>query len=164
MTNSERGFTLIELIAAAVLILVLLTVSLFLLRPEDYSVMQQNAQRRTEIASMVQAINRYADDHNGEFPPDIPEKLTAISSVEGHYDLCKYVVPKYLKDIPLDPVLGIKSTEDGKPTDERCDKGITYAAGYAIMKNKDGRIFLSAPIAEADTGVIVELPVPKRQD
>ncbi|HEU4913926.1 MAG TPA: type II secretion system protein [Candidatus Saccharimonadales bacterium] len=159
--TNERGFTLIELIVAAVLILAFLTAALFLLRPEDYSIMRQNAQRRTAVASMVQGINRYVDEH-GELPPDIPDKLTAISSVEGHYDLCKYLVPKYLKDIPLDPVVGIKSTEDGKATAARCNTGITYAAGYAIMKNKDGRVFLSAPVAETDAGVVVELPVPKR--
>lgn len=158
MRGNERGFTLIELLAAGVIIVALLVTSLFLLRPDDYATMRQNAKRRTDVASIVQAINRYVADA-GELP-DVPQKLTAISSVDGHYDLCKYLVPKYLKDIPLDPMVGLK-TKDDLPTHDKCNDGVTYAAGYAILKNKDGRIFISAPVAEGDSGEVIELAVPK---
>lgn len=159
MRGNERGFTLIELLAAGAIIVALLITSLFLLRPDDYSTMRQNAKRRTDVASIVQAINRYVAA-TGELPPGIPQKLTALSSVEGHYDLCKYLVPKYLKDIPMDPLVGLK-TKDGLPTHDKCNDGVTYAAGYAILKDKDGRVYISAPVAEGDSGEIIEVPVPK---
>ena len=154
----ERGFTLIELIAACAVVIVLLVISLFLLRPEDYSVVRQIAQRRTDIASMVQAINLYQKD-NGPLP-DVPTKTTAISSASGYYDLCKYLVPKYLKDLPLDPLIGVRANPDGLSSHDKCNtEGLTYAAGYAIYKKKDGTIVLSAPIA--DDGPI-EIAVPKK--
>jgi type II secretory pathway pseudopilin PulG len=158
MRGNERGFTLIELLAAGVIIVALLVTSLFLLRPDDYSTMRQNAKRRTDVASLVQAINRYTAD-TGESLPNVPQKLTAVSSVDGHYDLCKYLVPKYLKDIPLDPLVGLK-TKDSLPTRDKCNDGVTYASGYGILRDKDGRIFISAPVAEGDSGEVIELPVP----
>ncbi len=154
----ERGFTLIELLAVAVLIMGLLVLSLFLLRPDDYTVKEQTAKRRTDLAGMVQAINRYVAD-KGELPPNIPNKITAISSVSGHYDLCKYLVPAYAEDIPLDPLVGVKTDANMAYTQARCDtSGITYAAGYGIIKNKNGRVILSSPLSDSGT---LELAVPK---
>lgn len=157
--TNEQGFTLIELLAVGVVMILLLVVSLFLLRPQDYSLIEQNAKRRTAVASMVQAINRYAAD-TGHLPPNIPSKMTAISSESGHYDLCKYVVPKYLQDIPLDPQVGIKERDKNYATQEKCNTpGLNYAAGYAIYTNKAGQVIVSSPIA--DEGAI-EIAVPKR--
>ena len=154
----ERGFTLIELIAACFVVVALLVLSLFLLRPDDYSIVRQTAQRRTHIASMVQAINEYQKD-NGALP-NVPTKTTAISSSPGHYDLCKYLVPKYLKDIPLDPIVGVRANPQGLSSKDKCNtEGLVYAAGYAIYKKRDGQIILSAPIA--DNGPI-EIAVPKK--
>jgi len=157
--TDERGFTLIELIAACALVVVLLVVALFLLRPEDYTIVERDAKRRTAIASMVQAINEYRKD-NGDVPPDIPSKVTAISSQSGHYDLCKYLVPKYMNDIPLDPMVGVKANPDGLSTGDKCNtEGLIYAAGYAIHKDKNGQVIISSPIADNGT---IQIAVPKK--
>lgn len=156
---NEQGFTLIELLATAGLMVVLLTISLFLLRPDDYTVVKQTAKRRTDLAAIVQAINKYAAD-NGQLPPNIPGKVTAISSVSGHYDLCRYLVPTYLKDIPLDPLVGVKSDTNQAFTNATCDtEGVTYAAGYGIRKDKVGRVIVSSPLSDSGT---MEIVVPKR--
>jgi prepilin-type N-terminal cleavage/methylation domain-containing protein len=157
-STSERGFTLIELVVATVVILLLLILSLFVLRPDDYTDIRQNAKRRTAVASIVQAINKYVAD-NGQLPPDIPSHLTAISNAQGHYDLCQYVAPKYIRDIPLDPLVGVKTKNNNRElTHDVCTKpGVTYASGYGISKDKNGRVSVTAPLGGADN-ITIRVP------
>jgi type II secretory pathway pseudopilin PulG len=157
----ERGFTLIELVATIAFFLALLGLSLFLLRSDDYSLITRDSERRTEVASIVQAINRYTAD-KGELPPGIPTELKAISSGDGHYDLCKYLVPTYLKDIPLDPVLGVKGkNNNSEPTREACNTdNVGYASGYAIKQNANGTVEISAPVAEGGQHISITVPKP----
>jgi prepilin-type N-terminal cleavage/methylation domain-containing protein len=143
--SDERGFTLIELLVVTVIMVVASLFSLiFLLTPEDYGPQKVNGERRAELAYIASGIKRYAAD-NGQLPPDMPTKTTAIGSYEDHYDLCTYLVPKYMKDIPGDPQGGIR-VGDGS-----CDKeGVKHATGYAIILEKDGSVTVSAPFSELE--------------
>lgn len=152
---NQRGFTLPELIVALVLFVALLIGATFLLRTNDYTVRLQNAERRLEVASIAQAILRYRSE-TGEWPAGIPEEATAIGSPEDHYDLCTVLVPKYLKDIPLDPVLGTKLKSQKFQTNAPCNaEGIDYGSAYAVAL-KDNTLVVSAPIAE-DTDILVSV-------
>lgn len=146
---NERGFTLPELVVATIVIFIFLVISLILLRPADYSVQDQDAKRRVGIAALAQGINRYVAA-TGQLPADIPTKLTAIGSPDDHYNLCKYLVPTYLNDVPLDPTLGLKTTSKAtNKADPPCsDDGITYASGYAIQKGRNNQIIISAPASK----------------
>jgi prepilin-type N-terminal cleavage/methylation domain-containing protein len=156
-TDSERGFTLIELVAAAVIIMLLLGASLFLLRTDTYTVAEQDAQRRTDVAHIVQALNKYLAD-NGHFPEAVPNKILAISSGKGHYDLCKYLVPKYLSDIPMDPAYGVKLTQnDVQVTDVCSTPNLTYSSGYGIEREKSGVVDVLAPLTNNES---ISIPVP----
>lgn len=161
MSQDQRGFTLIELLAAVVFVVVLLVLSLFLLRPDDYTTAEQNAKRRTEIAMIAQAIRRY-EAQTGQTLSAVPEKITAISSEKDQYDLCKYLVPKYLNDLPSDPLVGIKVDSDGNLATKSCAEGTRYASGYAISRGKDGRITISSPAAASATGEIIEVTIPNK--
>jgi type II secretory pathway pseudopilin PulG len=157
--TGERGFTLIELVAVIVFFISLLALSLFLLRTTDYSMVSRDSKRRTDIAHIAQALNHYAAD-TGELPSGITTKVKAISSGSGHYDLCKYLVPKYLDDIPLDPSLGVKAINNNtEPTRENCSAaGVGYASGYTIKQNSNGTIVIAAPVAEGEKAINITLP------
>ena len=155
----EQGFTLVELLAATGIIVAATLFSLlFLLSPADFSEKNKASERRAEIAYIAQGIARYATD-TGQLPPDMPSQLTAIGSYEDHYNLCTFLVPKYLKELPLDPTGGLKLASSGSHG-ERCDdEGITYGTSYAIVKDKTGRVTISAPVAEAEDAPAIEITI-----
>lgn len=123
---------------------------LFLLTPDNFDSQNNESERRTEIAQIAQAINKYAAK-NGDLPPNMPTKLTAIGSYDQQYDLCKYLVPEYLKDMPLDPEAGVKTASSADYDGVRCiDKNIKYATSYAIVKGKNNSVVITAPLAETE--------------
>lgn len=141
--------------------MILLLIAVVLLRPANYSALRANAQRQTNLAAMAQAINKYVADH-GQLP-GLSKDVKAISSGKDHYDLCSYLVPQYLKDIPLDPVVSVKTKTDNTPTNEACNKpGVVYASGYGIWMNKSGQVALTAPLADGQP-LTLTLPAPKAE-
>lgn len=142
MRDNERGFTLIELVVAILVILVMLIFALFFLRSANFTSDRLDAQRRTGIARIVQGINKYVADH-GQLPPDIPTKLVAISSGANQYNLCSYLVPTYLKDLPFDPAYGVKLTKDNTASNDACNTpDLTWSTGYGIQRQSDGRVMV----------------------
>jgi prepilin-type N-terminal cleavage/methylation domain-containing protein len=157
--TGERGFTLLELVVVIAFFVLMLGLSLFLLRPEDYTLLRNDSKRRTQVAQVVQALKAYQADHDGQLPPGITSSVKAISSGNGHYDLCKYLVPDYLYDMPFDPTIGVKLQDDAL-TKERCNaEGVTYATGLTIQKKKNGDIVVAAPVSKVESGSTVELTV-----
>ncbi|HET8671464.1 MAG TPA: hypothetical protein VFM05_12795 [Candidatus Saccharimonadales bacterium] len=150
----ESGFTLLELCVVTLVILIGSLFSLlFLLTPKNYDAQKADGERRAEIAYIAAGLKRYLADQ-GTLPPDLPTSATAIGSYEDHYDLCKYLVPSYMKDIPDDPGGGIRLSEGG------CDsQGARYATGYAILLGKDGRVTVSAPFSELDGYTVPKITI-----
>lgn len=157
--TGERGFTLLELAVVIVFFVAMLTLSLFFLRADDYTIVRNDSKRRTQVAQIVQALKKYQADHEGQLPPGITTSVKAISSGDGHFDLCKYVVPTYLYDLPYDPSIGVKVNGD-TGTRERCNAAnVKYATGFTIQQKKDGSVVVAAPAAKIDSGNTVELTV-----
>lgn len=128
--SAQRGFTIPELLVAIALVIVLGGLSIFLLRTNDVDAQIRTAQRKYDVALIVQAVNAYRSDH-GALPDGITTDFQAIASDE--LDLCGALVPTYLSDIPYDPSEGMV-TQDGE-----CDANDQqYSTGYSIKKNADG--------------------------
>lgn len=146
--TNEKGFTLPEILVVTTVIVVFVVVSVALLRPVDLTNNFYNAQRRTDIAELAQALQRYKKN-TGSFPATIPTSLTGIGSSERSYDMCAFVVPSYLSDLPSDPRAGLSAYGDEQAeTDKPCNiKGVSYITGYSIMRNADGTLTLTAPSA-----------------
>jgi prepilin-type N-terminal cleavage/methylation domain-containing protein len=151
----NRGFTLPELVVVIVVFVVLLSVSLFFVRPTSYANSNDDAERRLGIAALAQGVNEY-HAKVGAWPAGLPSQATSISNQSGGYDLCKYLVPGYLKDMVFDPQVGTAYTGDASDpqlTVEACNtSGVAYITGYTIQKNTDDTVTLTAP--SAVTGVL----------
>lgn len=152
--KNERGFTLPELIAVTVLILLLLGAAMVILRKANYTVVERDAERRLELAALSRGTAKYIAA-NGQLP-DLPTKATPIGSYEGQYDLCSITVPDYSQDMPLDPLNGAKVTYDEndspKATDADCNvEGVDYTTGYTIHKNSKGQVVLGLEKAEKES-------------
>jgi type II secretory pathway pseudopilin PulG len=124
----QKGFTLPELLAASGFILVVIALSLILIHPKDFTTPEQNAQRQLGIAELMQAINVYASQ-NGNYPSGITNIANNIGSFTGELNLCPVLVPKYMKQIPVDPIIGLNTS---------CEKNATYLTGYTIRRSGNG--------------------------
>lgn len=121
------------LVLLSVLILALV---IFIINPKKKLIEYRNSQRRTDVANILNAVYKYAQD-GGDVSylttdPIMICKQNAISC-EGLVDLSDVTSKekKTLSEIPNDP-----SSRDPN------------ASGYQIWKSVSGRINVAAPLAE----------------
>ncbi len=107
--HSDRGFMLIELIAAMTILLILTTMALPLARNEI--IRHREMLLHEDLRTMRQAIDRYKmDSDQGKipikvdsygYPPDLQTLVDGVDvkgTAKGKY--------KYLRNIPIDPMTG----------------------------------------------------------
>jgi general secretion pathway protein G len=107
--RSDRGFMLIELIAAITILLVLTTMALPLARNEI--IRHREVELHEDLRTMREAIDRYKmDSDQGKipikvdsygYPPDLQTMVDGVAvkgTAKGKY--------KYLRNIPIDPMTG----------------------------------------------------------
>ncbi|MET1032901.1 MAG: prepilin-type N-terminal cleavage/methylation domain-containing protein [Candidatus Saccharimonadales bacterium] len=143
---NNKGFTLPEILVVTTVIVVFVVVSIILLRPANLTNDFYDAQRRTDIAELARALQRYKKDI-GKFPVDIPVNVIGIGSSQYTYNLCPAIVPTYLSDLPFDPHSGLKAKGDEQTeTTEPCNaQDVSHVTGYSIVRNPDSSLTLSAP-------------------
>lgn len=161
--RDSAGFTAPELVTALVVMFVLLAIMGFALRPKSYEQPRYQAEQRLNLAIILQGINRYQAAHNGALPEGITQEFQFIGSQEAQLNLCRALVPAYLKDMPLDTRMGAKAyspvDEQETVTDEHnqrsCDRpNMIYTAGYAIAKDAEGRVRVAVLGADFETPVL----------
>src|SRR4051812_11172897 len=101
----QNGFTLPELLVTGTVMLLLIALSFVFVHPRDYSARERNTVRQLGIAQLSQAITRYKAD-NGKLPDGITATPAVIGNADNDLDWCALFVPKYMKDMPLDPKAG----------------------------------------------------------
>jgi len=143
MTHTARqGFTVPELLVTLLVMGVLLGLALVFVHQKDFGPELRDAQRSTDLAQLMQVFKKYHADHDA-LPPGLTDQAQVLGSVNGELDLCKALVPHYLKDMPIDPLVG--TLLNGK----NCTvAGSSYSSGYAVRRAADGTVTLGAPTTE----------------
>lgn len=132
---NKKGFTIIEMlvvIAIIGLLAAVIIVSVTAVRAKG-----RNAQRSSDVSSILTAVYQYALDNNNQLPATITTTATDIcrtgASCTGLIDLSVLTTSqKYVVSMPTDPLS--TSTAD---------------TGYQISKNANNRVTVSAASAEA---------------
>ncbi len=107
--TSERGFTLVELIAVVTILMLLTTMALPIARVQVQR--EREVELRRNLRELRQAIDRYKDlsdrhmilvkvDTFG-YPPDLQTLVEGVTMTGS--DTAKY---KFLRRIPIDPMTG----------------------------------------------------------
>ncbi len=148
MTSSLRkGFTLIELLLVIGIIAILASIVIVAINPTKQLGDARDAQRRSDVNTILNAVYQYAIDNEGALPGPIPTVATEICKVTLTTPDCiadegvslRALTGAYLVSIPTDP----QAATTGTGTD------------YLIFQDANGRITVSAPEAEQDTNISV---------
>jgi prepilin-type N-terminal cleavage/methylation domain-containing protein len=135
----QKGFTLIEVLLVIAILGILAAVVIIAVNPSKQLGEAQDAQRRSDVRAILDAIHQYSIDNAGALPSeDIPVGTDCIS--DGA-DICATdtsctgvsldelsVERKYIMEIPRDP--------EYPDSDE---------TGYRIFKIDSGRVGVCAP-------------------
>jgi len=144
-----KGFTLIEVLLVIAILAILAAVVIIALNPAKQLAEAQNAQRRSDVRAILDAVHQYAVDNYGSLPAEIASGNTCIDdgvpicvagqSCDGGVSLDSIIEEeKYLINIPSDPTAA---------TD--------VDTGYKIFTTANGRVGVCAPSAYGDTAISI---------
>ncbi len=132
------NLTKIQKVIIAAVIILLIGVGVYLINPKKKLLEMRNSQRRSDVVNILNAVYQYSADQEGKLPFPIPSEPTMIcrtkaSSCEGLVDISEVIATekKILSEVPVD-------SSEKNPN----------IAGYQIYKSANGRINVTAPLAE----------------
>ncbi|MBN2016051.1 prepilin-type N-terminal cleavage/methylation domain-containing protein [Candidatus Dojkabacteria bacterium] len=136
LKDSCKGFTLLEILLVVAAIAILAGIVILALNPGKQLGDTRNAQRWSDVNTILNGVYQYSIDNDGAIPSDITTTQTEIcktgGTCTGLVDLSVLTTNEvYLVAIPTDPV--------GETTN---------GAGYEISRTASGRITVVAPDAE----------------
>ena len=142
----RRGFTLIELLLVIGIIAILAAIVIVAINPTKQLGDARNAQRRSDVNTILNAVYQYAIDHNGAVPTGIPtgtakeicttDSTDCVGAVAVDLDV---LTGSYLVKVPADPLVSATGT----------------GTHYTIVQNTNGRITVTSTTAEQGATITV---------
>lgn len=144
LRSLRRGFTLIELLLVIGIIAILAAIVIVAINPTKQLGDARNAQRRSDVNTILNAVYQYSIDNNGNLPSAITttNRVICKSGVNVDCDAdgvnLNVLTGSYLVGLPNDPQ--VLSTSTG--------------TNYWVVKT-NGRVTVSAPGAEQGASITV---------
>jgi prepilin-type N-terminal cleavage/methylation domain-containing protein len=142
LLRNKKGFTLLEVLLVIAIIAILAAIVIVAINPGKQLGESRNAQRRSDVNSILNAVYQYSIDNNGTIPAGITTTATEICRTATCTDLVDLGVltaaGTYLTAIPADP-----------------QGSSTNGAGYEVVRDANGRITVDAPDAELSATISV---------
>ncbi|CAN5202363.1 hypothetical protein BH11PAT1_BH11PAT1_7660 [soil metagenome] len=144
--SNTKGFTLIELLVVIGILAVLLAITLIAINPAKQFAQANNTKRRSDVNTILNAINQNMADNKGVVPTGITASRLEISDTGAN--ICAALAPKYIAQLPTDP-----KVNNGTPVAVPCPA--TYTSGYYVVQSTtDNRITVDAHQYQELTEVI----------
>jgi type IV pilus assembly protein PilA len=138
--RARRGFTLIELLLVIGIIAILAAIVIVAINPTKQLGDARNAQRRSDVNTVLNAVYQYAIDNRGNLPSGITttnREICITDTSDCDEANIEVLTGSYLVRLPVDP------QATGTGTD------------YFIVRNSNGRVTVSAPRAEQGASISV---------
>ena len=147
--ESQKGFTLIEILVVIGMIALLATIVLIAINPARQFKQGRDTQRTSNVNAILNAYGQRLADGKGTFAgagcTDIPaaavDVASAVTMSSGGYNIRPCLVSTYISSLPFDPSSGAACS----PSEATCT---TYDTGYKIYKDASSRITVFAPSTE----------------
>lgn len=143
MRSSHKGFTLIELLLVIGIIAILASIVIVAINPTKQLGDARDAQRKSDVNTILSAVYQYAIDNDGNLPSGIDttnREVCATGSTDtGECISLDVLTGSYLVRIPRDP-----------------QAATATGTNYWIVEGANGRITVSAPGAEQTATISVE--------
>lgn len=142
-SQSQKGFTLLEILLVVAAIAILAGIVILALNPGKQLAETRNTQRAADVTTILNAIYQYSIDNDGDIPPGITTTVTEIcqtgGTCTGLADLSELTNNEtYLVSIPADPS---GATANG--------------AGYTVVATANDRVTVDANNAELGETITV---------
>ncbi len=146
-SKSRSGFTLIELLLVIGIIAILASIVIVAINPTKQLADARNAQRRSDVNTILNAVYQYAIDNSGTLPGCLPSatvgttyNICTNAACTGVTNGCNLMAltGTYLVSLPVDP-----SGATGNDT------------RYDILKDANSRVTVTAGSAEQGETITV---------
>ncbi len=148
MKRLSRGFTLIELLLVIGIIAIIASIVIIAINPTRQLGQARDAQRRSDLNTILNAVYQYAIDHNGALPsstdiPTAPDKKEICLAGESLSTCVRLdtLSGAYIVKVPNDPSITDLTTATGSK--------------YFISKDANGRITVSGNAETAGVTISV---------
>ncbi len=138
----KKGFTLMEILLVVAAIGILAGIVILALNPSKQLADTRNAQRWSDVNTILNAIYQYSIDNDGDLPTSIPSSSNCNAATQ---EICK-------TDTSCTGLTDLSDLTDGEvylvamPYDP--SEATTTSTDYGVVKSDDGRITVCAPSAE----------------
>ncbi|MFA6588625.1 MAG: prepilin-type N-terminal cleavage/methylation domain-containing protein [Patescibacteria group bacterium] len=146
--KNHKGFTLLEILLVVAAIGILAGIVILALNPNKQLGDTRNAQRRSDVTTVLNAVYQYSIDNNGTIPADIAITAKEICNTGISAADCTLAGLAYLGDLTLNEKYLTAIPKD--PT-----TATTNSAKYTILKTANNRITVAAPSAEQSATISV---------
>ncbi len=152
--EAHKGFSAVEVLIVLAIIVVIGVVLILGLNPSKRFTQARNAERKSDLNAIMNAIQQRTLDTKGVFEtgcsagaiPTSTKKMADNNPAAGDYDVAPCFIPTYLGVMPYDP------TATGAHYATTTD----YDTGYTIVRDAtSGRITITAPSAELGESISV---------
>lgn len=144
----QGGFTLIEVLLVIAILAILAAIVIVAVNPAKQLGESQDAQRRSDVRALLEAIGQYTIDNDGTLPSGIPTGTTCASDGEV---ICK--VDSSCDGVSLDVLVASRKYLTDLPADPT--EATTLDTGYYVFKNSNDRVGVCAPEPYGDDDISI---------